>query len=50
MIPYARQDISQADIDTVVEVLRSDFITQGPIVPRFEDPLRIIVVLRMPLR
>ena len=36
MIPYGRQDISQADIDAVVEVLRSDFLTQGPMVPRFE--------------
>lgn len=36
MIPYGRQDISQADIDAVVEVLRSDFLTQGPTVPRFE--------------
>ena len=37
MIPYGRQDISQADIDAVVEVLRSDFVTQGPTVPRFEQ-------------
>jgi dTDP-4-amino-4,6-dideoxygalactose transaminase len=37
MIPYGRQDISQADIDAVVEVLRSDFLTQGPIVPHFEQ-------------
>ena len=37
MIPYGRQDISQADIDAVVEVLRSDFLTQGPMVPRFEQ-------------
>ena len=36
MIPYGRQDIRQADIDAVVEVLRSDFLTQGPQVPRFE--------------
>lgn len=36
MIPYGRQDISQADIDIVVEVLHSDFLTQGPMVPRFE--------------
>jgi len=36
MIPYGRQDIDQADIDAVVEVLRSDFLTQGPTVPRFE--------------
>ena len=37
MIPYGRQDINQADIDAVVDVLRSDFLTQGPVVPRFED-------------
>jgi UDP-4-amino-4,6-dideoxy-N-acetyl-beta-L-altrosamine transaminase len=37
MIPYGRQDISQTDIDAVVDVLRSDFITQGPAVPRFEQ-------------
>jgi len=36
MIPYGRQEISQADIDAVVEVLRSDFLTQGPTVPAFE--------------
>lgn len=37
MIPYGRQDINQADIDAVVEVLQSDFLTQGPMVPRFEQ-------------
>ncbi len=37
MIPYGRQDISETDIEAVVEVLRSDFITQGPVVPRFEQ-------------
>lgn len=36
MIPYGRQDISEADIQAVVEVLRSDFLTQGPAVPAFE--------------
>jgi UDP-4-amino-4,6-dideoxy-N-acetyl-beta-L-altrosamine transaminase len=36
MIPYGRQDVTQADIDAVVAVLRSDFLTQGPAVPRFE--------------
>src|SRR3989338_4683392 len=36
MIPYGRQDINQADIDAVVVVLRSDFLTQGPGVPAFE--------------
>lgn len=36
MIPYGQQDISQADIDAVIKVLRSDFLTQGPAVPAFE--------------
>lgn len=36
MIPYGRQEIIQSDIDAVSEVLRSDFLTQGPAVPRFE--------------
>lgn len=38
-IPYSKQDISDADIDAVVDVLRSDFITQGPLVPKFEKSL-----------
>ena len=37
MIPYGRQDISEADIQAVVDVLRSDFLTQGPAVPAFEN-------------
>lgn len=37
MVPYGRQDITQADIDAVVSVLQSDFLTQGPMVPRFEQ-------------
>lgn len=36
MIPYGRQDISDADIAAVVEVLRSDWLTQGPAIERFE--------------
>lgn len=36
MIPYGRQDIVQADVDAVVKVLESDFLTQGPAVPAFE--------------
>lgn len=36
MIPYGRQHITQADIDAVTEVLKSDFLTQGPAVPAFE--------------
>lgn len=39
MIPYARQDLSQADIDAVIDVLRSDFLTQGPAVPVFEKTI-----------
>ncbi len=35
-LPYGRQSISEDDIQAVVEVLRSDFLTQGPAVPRFE--------------
>lgn len=37
MIPYGRQDISAADVRAVVDVLQSDFLTQGPQVPRFEQ-------------
>ena len=36
MIPYGKQDINQVDIDSVVDVLQSDFLTQGPQVPLFE--------------
>jgi UDP-4-amino-4,6-dideoxy-N-acetyl-beta-L-altrosamine transaminase len=36
VIPYGRQDITQSDVDAVVSVLKSDYLTQGPVVPRFE--------------
>jgi len=36
-IPYARQDITQQDIDAVIEVLHSEYLTQGPAVPNFEN-------------
>ncbi|NOI15128.1 UDP-4-amino-4,6-dideoxy-N-acetyl-beta-L-altrosamine transaminase [Vibrio hepatarius] len=39
MIPYGKQDISQQDIDSVIDVLNSDFLTQGPQVPAFEQAL-----------
>jgi len=35
-IPYGKQDITQDDVDAVVNVLKSDFLTQGPCVPKFE--------------
>lgn len=37
MITYGRHDLTDADIDAVVEVLRTDRLTQGPMVPRFEQ-------------
>ena len=39
MIPYGRQAISEADIEAVVAVLQSDFLTQGPVVPLFEEAI-----------
>lgn len=36
-IPYSCQQVTQEDINSVVEVLRSEFLTQGPAVPAFED-------------
>ena len=39
MIPYGKQNITDEDVQAVVEVLRSDFLTQGPTVPNFEKAL-----------
>lgn len=39
MIPYGRQAVSDEDIKAVIEVLKSDFLTQGPVGPRFEQAL-----------
>ncbi len=39
MIPYGRQNISQEDVDAVISVLNSDFLTQGPEVPKFENKI-----------
>ncbi|WP_201576193.1 UDP-4-amino-4,6-dideoxy-N-acetyl-beta-L-altrosamine transaminase [Psychrobacter sp. H8-1] len=39
-IPYGRQNITKEDINAVVEVLESDFLTQGPKVPEFEDAIK----------
>jgi UDP-4-amino-4,6-dideoxy-N-acetyl-beta-L-altrosamine transaminase len=36
VIPYGRQNVSEDDIRAVVEVLRSEYLTQGPVVPAFE--------------
>jgi UDP-4-amino-4,6-dideoxy-N-acetyl-beta-L-altrosamine transaminase len=39
MIPYGKQDIRSGDVETVLDVLNSDFLTQGPMVPRFEKAI-----------
>lgn len=40
MIPYGKQEITQEDIDSVVDVLKSDYLTQGPQVPNFENIIK----------
>ena len=42
-IPYGKQSINQADIDAVIDVLQSDFLTQGPQVPLFEKSVAELV-------
>mgnify|MGYP001253397043 CR=1 FL=1 len=37
MIPYGRQEITKEDIESIIDVLKSDFLTQGPVVPKFEE-------------
>ena len=39
VIPYGRQSISQDDINAVIDVLKSDWLTQGPAVPAFESAI-----------
>jgi UDP-4-amino-4,6-dideoxy-N-acetyl-beta-L-altrosamine transaminase len=39
LIPYGRQSINETDIEAVVQVLRSDFLTQGSTVPAFEEAI-----------
>ena len=39
-IPYARQSLDEDDIAAVVEVLRGDWLTQGPAVATFENELK----------
>ena len=43
MIPYGKQSISSQDIEAVVSVLKSDFLTQGPMVPNFEKAFSLCV-------
>ena len=37
MIPYGHQQISEEDIDAVVKTLKSDWLTQGPNIKKFEN-------------
>jgi len=46
MIPYGRQAITQSDIDGVIDVLRSDYLTQGPVTPKFEEAVASHVGVR----
>ena len=39
MIPYGKQDLNSSDIDAVVDVLKSDYLTQGPKVSLFEQSI-----------
>jgi len=39
MIPYSKQDINEDDIESVIKILKSDFLTQGPTVPKFEESI-----------
>jgi len=39
MIPYAKHSINNEDISSVIEVLQSDFITQGPLIAKFENEI-----------
>ncbi len=39
-IPYARQDINDSDIESVIKILRSDWLTQGPAIERFEETVK----------
>lgn len=46
VIPYGRQDITEADLEAVRRVLLSDFLTQGPVVPEFESRMAALVGAR----
>ena len=39
MIPYGKHNISDDDVQAIIDVLKSNFLTQGPVVPKFENYL-----------
>lgn len=49
MIPYGKQNISKEDINSVVEVMESDYLTQGPVTPLFEKELELFCNARFAL-
>ena len=51
MIPYGRQNVTDEDVRAVVDVLNSDFLTQGPIVEKFEQKIseKVNCGFRLPL-
>lgn len=46
-IPYGRQNITDEDIQAVIDVLKSDFLTQGPKIQEFESYLQLTSVANM---
>ena len=55
MIPYGKQDINQTDIESVINILQSDFLTQGPQVPLFhtmaiEQQDKVVAILKKVLQ
>src|SRR3954470_23243095 len=46
MIPYGRQSVDDDDIAAVIEVLKGDWLTQGPAVERFEEGLAAVTGAR----
>ena len=50
MIKYGCQTIDQNDINAVLEVLNSEFLTQGPVVKKFEEKFVGLPVQKMQLR
>ena len=49
MIPYGRHYLNREDLKTVKKVLNSDYLTQGPIVKKFENDIPPLVKLIPPL-
>ena len=43
MIPYGKQEINNEDIESIIKVLKSDYLTQGPVVPQFEKSISQIL-------